>query len=183
METTSTGAHCALSRFHSRFRPHRTFSPTTAISKSGLPQKCCPLNRSLRRRTQWSVLSSVRAGIYRHCRSCSAYRIANREGPRYPSRDVVRRVADVFAGCISAGTSRFAKKTAVARSVYCIDAARAFLSISASSASAERLFGDAGYQEGTLRQGTGSLVTEMLLMVRRYVVVHLNSPFEAKQDS
>ncbi len=30
-----------------------------------------------------------------------------------------------------------------------LDAARAFLSIQASSASAERLFGDAGYQEGT----------------------------------
>ncbi len=30
-----------------------------------------------------------------------------------------------------------------------LDAARAFLSIRASSASAERLFGDAGYQEGT----------------------------------
>ncbi len=57
-----------------------------------------------------------------------------------------------------------------------LDAARAFLSIQASSASAERLFGDAGYQEGTRRQGTGSPVTEMLLMVRSYVVAHLNSP-------
>ncbi len=77
METTSTGAHCALLSFHSRFRPHRILSPTTAISTSGLAQKCCPLNRSLRRRTRWSVLS-----INQHCRSCLAYRIANRKGPR-----------------------------------------------------------------------------------------------------
>ncbi len=57
-----------------------------------------------------------------------------------------------------------------------LDAARAFLSIQASSASAERLFGDARYQKGIRRQGTGSPATEMLLMVRSYVVAHLNSP-------
>ncbi len=51
-----------------------------------------------------------------------------------------------------------------------------FFSIQASSASAERLFGDAGYREGTLQQGTGSPVTEMLLIVRSYVVAHQNSP-------
>ncbi len=56
------------------------------------------------------------------------------------------------------------------------DAARAFLLVQASSTSAERLFQDAGYQEGTCRQGTGSPVTEMLLMVRSYVVADLNSP-------
>ncbi len=33
-----------------------------------------------------------------------------------------------------------------------VDVARAYLSIQASSASAEHLFGDAGYQEGTRRQ-------------------------------
>ncbi len=53
--------------------------------------------------------------------------------------------------------------------------ARAFLSIQAASASAERLFGDAGYQEGTRRQATGSSVTEMLLMVRSYVVTQIKS--------
>ncbi len=63
---------------------------------------------------------------------------------------------------------RLAKKTAVTRPVIPRCCAR--------SASAERLFGDAGYQEGTRRQGTGSPVTEMLLMVRSYVVAHLNSP-------
>ena len=57
-----------------------------------------------------------------------------------------------------------------------LDPARAFLLIQASFASAERLFGDGGYQEGTCRQGTGSSVTEMLLMVRSYVVAHLNRP-------
>ncbi len=46
----------------------------------------------------------------------------------------------------------------------------------ASSASAERLFGDARYQEGTRRQVTGSPVTEVLLVVRSYVVAHLKSP-------
>eukprot|EP00171_Calliarthron_tuberculosum_P003336 IDg3336t1 len=55
-----------------------------------------------------------------------------------------------------------------------LDAARAFLSIQASSASAERLFGDAGYQEGARRQATGSSVTEMLLMVRSYVATYLS---------
>ncbi len=56
-----------------------------------------------------------------------------------------------------------------------LDAARALFSIQASSSCAERLFGDAGYQEGTRRQVTGSSVTDMLLMVRSYVVSHLNS--------
>ncbi len=56
------------------------------------------------------------------------------------------------------------------------DAARAFRSIKASSASAEGLFEDAGYQEGTRRQGTGSPVTDMLLMECSYVFAHLNSP-------
>ncbi len=41
-----------------------------------------------------------------------------------------------------------------------LDAARAFLSIQAASASAERLFRDAGYQEGTRRQTAGPSVTE-----------------------
>lgn len=50
-----------------------------------------------------------------------------------------------------------------------IDAARAFLSVQASSASAERLFGDAGYCEGTRRKHGESSVTEMLLMIRSYV--------------
>ncbi len=55
---------------------------------------------------------------------------------------------------------------------------RAFISIQTPSASAERLFGDARYQKGTLRQGTGSFVTGMLLMVRTYVAAHQNSPFK-----
>lgn len=42
------------------------------------------------------------------------------------------------------------------------DVARAYLSIQASSPPAERLFEDAGYQEGTRVHATGSSVTEML---------------------
>lgn len=49
------------------------------------------------------------------------------------------------------------------------DIARGYLSIPASSASAERLFGDAGYQQGARRQHETSSVTEMLLMIRSYV--------------
>ncbi len=67
------------------------------------------------------------------------------------------------------------QETTIARSAF-LDTASAFLSIQASSASAERLFGDAGYQEGTHRRATGSSVAEMLVMVRSYVVTQINSP-------
>ena len=43
------------------------------------------------------------------------------------------------------------------------------LSIQASSAAAERLFGDAGYYEGLRRQNTESSYTEMLLLIRSFV--------------
>ncbi len=45
-----------------------------------------------------------------------------------------------------------------------------------SSALAERLFGDAGYQEGTRRRETGYSVAKMFLIVRSYVVTQINSP-------
>lgn len=50
-----------------------------------------------------------------------------------------------------------------------IDAVRTFISIQTSSASAGRLFGDAGYHESTCLQHGNSAVTEMLLMIRGYV--------------
>lgn len=49
------------------------------------------------------------------------------------------------------------------------DCARAFVSIHASSASVERLFGEAVHQEGTRRTSKSFSVTEMLLIVRSCV--------------
>ena len=57
-----------------------------------------------------------------------------------------------------------------------IDCARAFLSIQASSAPAERLFSDAGFQEGARRQIEESCMTEMLLFVRNFVSKRLSDP-------
>ena len=54
-----------------------------------------------------------------------------------------------------------------------IEVARAFLSIQASSAAAERLFGDAGYNEGIRRQHTADSMTEMLLMIRSYILSYI----------
>ena len=56
-----------------------------------------------------------------------------------------------------------------------IDLARAFLSIQASSAAAERLFGDAGYNEGFRRQNNGDTVTEMLLVIRSFLMSHIEN--------
>ena len=53
--------------------------------------------------------------------------------------------------------------------------ARAYLSIQASSAAAERLFGPAGTQEGQRRQQTEPAMSEMLLTIR-YVVMLRTSP-------
>lgn len=50
-----------------------------------------------------------------------------------------------------------------------VDVARAFLSIQASSASAERLFGDAGHGESDRRLHGDSPITEMMLFIRSYV--------------
>jgi len=50
-----------------------------------------------------------------------------------------------------------------------VDAARAFLSVQASSASTERLFGDAGHFEGDRRQHCDPALTEMLLTIRSFV--------------
>ncbi len=50
-----------------------------------------------------------------------------------------------------------------------LDASSACLSTQSSSASAERQFGDAGYQEGFRRQHGESSVIEMLLMIRSFV--------------
>ena len=49
------------------------------------------------------------------------------------------------------------------------EAALGYLSIQASSASTERLFGEAGLQKGTRHQHTDSTLTEMLLIIRSYV--------------
>ena len=64
--------------------------------------------------------------------------------------------------------------------------ARAFLSVQASSASAERLFGDAWHQEGDRRQHADPALAEMLLMIRSYVtsltqVSTPQSPFLSKR--
>lgn len=56
-----------------------------------------------------------------------------------------------------------------------IDLARAFLCIQASSASIERVFGDAGYQEGSRRQHTQDSVTEMLFLIRSFVKSRIES--------
>ncbi len=56
-----------------------------------------------------------------------------------------------------------------------LEAARAILSIQASSASAERLFGDGGYQEGARRQTGDSSVTAMLLLIRSCVRSRLDN--------
>ncbi len=53
------------------------------------------------------------------------------------------------------------RKRRLSLSPLSLDAAGAFLSIQASPASAEPLFGDAGYQEGACRQVTGSSVIEI----------------------
>ena len=55
-----------------------------------------------------------------------------------------------------------------------IDAARAYLSVQASSAAAEGLFSDAGHLEGTRRTQCDTSVTEMLLFIRSYVKMHLS---------
>ncbi len=49
-----------------------------------------------------------------------------------------------------------------------VDAARAFLSIQASSASAERLFSDSGNQEGSRRHHGDPAYAEMLLFIRTF---------------
>lgn len=54
---------------------------------------------------------------------------------------------------------------------FLMDAARAYLSIQASSASAERLFSDAGLQEGARRQHTDPSMSEMLLTMRHLVMM------------
>ncbi len=96
METTSTGAHCALSRFHSRFRPNRTVSPTTAISTSGLPQKCCPAESLTAKK------DAMERALERARRNQPTlpelFGVRNREPGRstYPRRDVVRRVAGIL---------------------------------------------------------------------------------------
>lgn len=56
-----------------------------------------------------------------------------------------------------------------------LEPARAYLSIQASSASAERLFGDAGFQEGIRRQHTDPSMAEMLLTIR-YLVMQRTDP-------
>ncbi len=56
-----------------------------------------------------------------------------------------------------------------------LEAARAFLSMQASSASAERLFGDSGYQEGARRQTGDSSVTAVPLLIRSYIHLRLDS--------
>lgn len=56
-------------------------------------------------------------------------------------------------------------------SVFLIDVARAYLSIQASSAPAERLFSDAGLQEGARRQHTDPSTSEMLLTIRHLVIM------------
>ncbi len=56
-----------------------------------------------------------------------------------------------------------------------LEAAHAFLSIQASSAFAERLFGDAGFRERARRQTGDPSVTEMLLLIRSYVHSRLDS--------
>ena len=53
--------------------------------------------------------------------------------------------------------------------------ARAYLSIQASSASAERLFGDAGYQEGVRRQHVETGIAEMLLTIRYLIQQRTNA--------
>lgn len=56
-----------------------------------------------------------------------------------------------------------------------IDVARAFLSIQASSAAAERLFGDAGHNEGDRRQHCDDTMTEMLLTIKSFVYSFLEN--------
>lgn len=65
------------------------------------------------------------------------------------------------------------RKRKLSHAPICIDVARAFLSIQASSASGERLFGDAGYQEGSRRQTCHQSLSDMLLLIRSYVLHRL----------
>lgn len=62
-----------------------------------------------------------------------------------------------------------------------IDLARAFLSIQVSSASVERIFGDAGYQEGNRRQKVEDSVTEMQLTIRSFVKSRIDSEKHQKE--
>lgn len=60
-------------------------------------------------------------------------------------------------------------------------AARAYLSLQATSASAERLFGVAGYQEGSRRTSSSTDHTEMLLLIRALIQARLDAGTVAPQ--